>query len=699
MSARSLRRATVTLFAAACVAPGAATANDDHAGAVAAALADEQIQLNVSGEPFRGATPYGAVRGVVDGHSHMMIDQIAGGNVACGQAWSPQGPAVALQDCPQAQVAGGAGDYLFNVFETGVTGSPTATHDPSGWPTFKYWPAWNVVLKQQVYYRWLQRAWRAGLRVYVMDAVDLGVGCQVNAYRTASSCDETANVERQIHSTCALQDYIDAQSGGPGKGWFRIVRDPFQARRVINAGKLAVVIGIETSELFGCGQRDGVARCDRAGIDRGLDAMQRLGVTSSFVCHKFDNALCGVAMDKAAAGVLIGSLQKASTGRFWDVETCTGPAHDEYQLSMSNDPVSAVIAGAPGLIPPGQVPVYPPPPHCNKLGLTDLGAYFIRGMVRRHMLVEVDHMSVRAREQALTLLESLHYSGVISSHSWADLPSLTRILDLGGIITPMAGPASSPASDAATPPAACCFLDVWKHLRARVGAGDGALPIGFADDMSGPSPQPPPQAPGMPKVIYPFRSFDGGTLVDRQHNGPRTYDINTDGVAHFGLFPDWWERLRLTAGQRVTDDLAAGAEAYLQVWERADGVPTGRCVAAHALLRNGRLRTIALGMTAKAVLRAAGQPLSRPRRAYRYCAAHGRVAVVFDRHERVELIASTAPGHRRLGIRPGARAAHLPRGGIYVVRRGRVAAVAIAAPKLADNPRALRRALNLAGVR
>ena len=29
-----------------------------------------------------------------------------------------------------------------------------------------------------------------------------------------------------------LQDYIDAQNGGPGKGLFRIVTDPFEARRV-----------------------------------------------------------------------------------------------------------------------------------------------------------------------------------------------------------------------------------------------------------------------------------------------------------------------------------------------------------------------------------------------------------------------------------------------------------------------------------
>ncbi len=51
----------------------------------------------------------------------------------------------------------------------------------------------------------------------------------------------------QSRDLYALQNYIDAQSGGPGKGWFRIVTDPFQARKVINQGKLAVVEGIEVS--------------------------------------------------------------------------------------------------------------------------------------------------------------------------------------------------------------------------------------------------------------------------------------------------------------------------------------------------------------------------------------------------------------------------------------------------------------------
>lgn len=550
-----------------------------------------------------------------------------------------------------------------------------------------------------------------------MDAVDLAAACDLNAYRT-ESCDETEGVLRQIRDTYALQDYIDQRAGGPGKGWFRIVADPFQARQVINQGKLAVILGIETSELFGCSQRNGVPQCDRADIDNGLDQMQDLGVTSSFVCHKFDNALCGVAMDKDTAGVAINTLQYTRTGRFWDVETCTGPAHDEYQVSLASNPYGELITdGAGAVLPPGVAPMYPKAPHCNKLGLTELGEYFVRGLIKRGMLVEVDHMSVRARRQTLNILEAEGYSGVISSHSWSDPPSQPRILRLGGMISPMAGPASTPDTDEALPPATCCYLDTWQRLRDDMGVGKGRLPIGFADDMSGPSPQPTPRVDGMPEVEYPFRGFDGDTLVDRQRSGTKTFDINTHGVAHFGLFPDWWERLRLTAGKPVIDDLAAGAEGYLRMWERAVGVPATQCLPASASLREQGLGALQLGATPEDLLKSAGQPAARPPRSFRYCADGGGAAVTFDHGGHAELIASTAPGHRLSGVRPGS-AMGAPNGSgvrevapgvfvralssravaVYVADRERITAVAIAAAELARTPAALRHSLHLAGV-
>ena len=48
------------------------------------------------------------------------------------------------------------------------------------------------------------------------------------------------------------------------------------------------------------------------------------------------------------------------------------------------------------------------------------------------------------------------------------------------------------------------------------------------------------------------------------------YDINTDGVDHYGLYPDWVEDLRRVGGRAIVEDMANGAEAYLQLWERAE---------------------------------------------------------------------------------------------------------------------------------
>jgi len=57
--------------------------------------------------------------------------------------------------------------------------------------------------------------------------------------------------------------------------------------------------------------------------------------------------------------------------------------------------------------------------------------------------------------------------------------------------------------------------------------------------------------------------------MSRLQSGTRTYDVNTDGAANYGLFPDWVEDLRVIAGEDIVDDMANGAEAYLQMWERA----------------------------------------------------------------------------------------------------------------------------------
>ena len=136
------------------------------------------------------------------------------------------------------------------------------SHDPVGWPTFKDWPAPDSLTHEGTYYRWLERAWRGGQRLFVNLLVENNKLCQVYPLKR-NSCDDMDSIRLQAKDMYQIQDYIDAQAGGPGKGFYRIVTDPFEARRVINAGKLAVVMGIETSVPFGC-----TIKLDRPAVQR-----------------------------------------------------------------------------------------------------------------------------------------------------------------------------------------------------------------------------------------------------------------------------------------------------------------------------------------------------------------------------------------------------------------------------------------------
>ncbi len=92
------------------------------------------------------------------------------------------------------------------------------------------------------------------------------------------------------------------------------------------------------------------------------------------------------------------------------------------------------------------------------------------------------------------------------------------------------------------------------------------------------------------------------------------------------MYADWLRELQLVGGKPVMADMFHGAEAYLEMWERAYGVPGERCRPAPGLGASLRL-----GDTTTRALYRAGQPLSRPGRTYRYCVkGGGRTSVVFS---------------------------------------------------------------------
>jgi microsomal dipeptidase-like Zn-dependent dipeptidase len=516
-----------------------------------------EIEVNVTGEPFTGDSPTAPVRGFLDDHIHIGAFRFLGGRFHCGRPWSPYGVTIAMRDCLD-HFPNGVGAVAENFF---TTGTPVGTHSTDGWPSFAGWPRDESLTHEGTYWKWIERAWRSGLRIMVNDLVENRALCELYPLKQ-NNCNEMVSAYEQAEDMHALQDYIDAQFGGPGKGFLRIVDDPAEARAVINEGKLAMVLGVEVSEVLDCGQFNGNPNCTAAQIDAELDELHAIGVRSLFPVHKFDNALGGTHFDSGTTGVLVNTGNKYATGQFWTAEHCPNAAdHDNEPTNIAGEQAALIYAlFGPVLTAPlfeGQLPVYPPAPLCNPKGLTPLGEHLIRAMMDRGMIVETDHFSVKARQEALTILEETDYPGVISSHSWGDAGSQQRIQALGGLIGPISHEANA-------------FAAEWQVARANRNP-EFFFGLGFGSDINGLHAQPVPR-PGAAAnpVQYPFTSFDGGSVIDRQRSGTRVYDINTDGVDHYGLYPDWIEDLRLVAGPQIVEDLANGAEAYLQMWERAE---------------------------------------------------------------------------------------------------------------------------------
>ena len=84
------------------------------------------------------------------------------------------------------------------------------------------------------------------------------------------------------------------------------------------------------------------------------------------------------------------------------------------------------------------------------------------------------------------------------------------------------------------------------------------------------------------------------------------------------MYADWLHQLQLAGGTPLMNDMFQGAEAYLEMWERADGVPPTRCLTPTDRLDAHRHRADPPGRDhAQALLYRAGQPVSRPGRSYR----------------------------------------------------------------------------------
>lgn len=177
------------------------------------------------------------------------------------------------------------------------------------------------------------------------------------------------------------------------------------------------------------------------------------------------------------------------------------------------------------------------------------------------MLIETDHLSQKAREEVLSIAERRRYP-LISSHTgtggdWTPA-QLERLYRLGGLASATADTAPG------------MIEKILRFRRAR--SGKHYFGVGHGTDTGGFNALPGPREDAEAEALhYPFRSYDGRVRFVRQRSGERVFDLNTDGVAHYGLFADLIADMQQhDGGERALRQLFRSAEAYLRMWERAD---------------------------------------------------------------------------------------------------------------------------------
>lgn len=396
------------------------------------------------------AENYCSLRGMADMHGHMFAHLGHGGAAFVGKPYDPVGgvnealkqdfgtsmnvvsafegglplPLVddgIAPDCPPYLLNTGVcdgqrlwhGDHGLFDDPTG-TGSNDVPGAPLGAPLFNGWPTYTTSVHQQMYYTWLERAWRGGLRLMVMHAVHSEAFCEVSVQRAGVNCsDSMAQIDLQIQGAYDFQAWLDAQSGGAGQGWFRIVTSPSEARREIQNGKLAVVLGIEVDNLFNC---KATGPCPNMPTRPQLDTVQKAidfyydwGVRHIFPVHNFDNAFAGTAtwLDPLAAG------NRFVEGQWSDTQDCAqtpgnetgyGFRHDSAAVNFLLTAACGVSNSGPERCPPGVfAPAYDQPTTCNQRGLTPEGVDLIQRLMAKGMIIDIDHMSNESLDDTINM--------------------------------------------------------------------------------------------------------------------------------------------------------------------------------------------------------------------------------------------------------------------------------------------------------
>jgi microsomal dipeptidase-like Zn-dependent dipeptidase len=430
--------------------------------------------------------------------------------------------------------------------------------DARGAPDFHEWPDYRDFTHQKMWVEWIRRSYEGGLRVIVALAVNNKTLADMTAGPGDGPNDDRASADLQL---AELKAFVARHHDFMG-----IAYSPEDLEKLVRANKLAVVLGVEIDNI---GNFNHVSPLTSEAISAEISRLYKEGVRYIFPIHLINNPFGGTATYQD----IMNYSNYRETGHWWALrwEPTISYHFGQDSLPVTLMNIAAVVKKLGTQFHP---PSYPKPAggttgQANSLGLLAHGEFAIREMMRHGMLIDIDHMSALSQTRAIGIAKKAGGYPLNSGHSELLVPPGGSERNMTSANYAEIGKLHGMAGVGTVGVDAQSFVTMYGKVTQAMGKGAIA---GFGTDTNGLQPGMPPRRGS---AVHYTDAFPKSRL------GTRVWDYNSDGVAHYGMLPDFLEDARsLPNGKEVVDHgMMFGADYFLETWKKCEelksSVPKG----------------------------------------------------------------------------------------------------------------------------
>ncbi|MGD9765701.1 MAG: LamG-like jellyroll fold domain-containing protein [Candidatus Binatia bacterium] len=248
------------------------------------------------------------------------------------------------------------------------------------------WPRWDAMVHQRGQRNGVLEAHQDGLSLLVVTVGGFAPFCELLPASNNYGCDEMADVERQLA--------LAHQFAAANSSWVQIALGPQDAVNIINNGKLAMVLAIETTDLFNTLFADPSNPPDAAAIGAVVQKYYDppYDVRAIQLAHETDNGFAGAALINPLFEVF--QFADNRYGPSCTIDSDCARARLGFDVYEDADGVCK-----------------------NARGLTAAGELLVQALMDRGMLIDLAHLPERGILRTYQLAKQNAYYPLFHSHT------------------------------------------------------------------------------------------------------------------------------------------------------------------------------------------------------------------------------------------------------------------------------------------